>query len=72
MTRQEMFDVTGYWNFVFCREIKDLSDNTFCAFKHETDDSVVMYEDQKDGNFVMIGLYTYSKAMKLMNKMKVR
>ena len=29
-----------------------------------------MYEDQKDGNFVMIGLYTYSKAMKLMNKMK--
>lgn len=29
MTRQEMFDVTGYWNFVFCREIKDLSDNTF-------------------------------------------
>ena len=44
----------------------------FCAFKHETDDSVAMYEDQKDGNFVMIGLYTYSKAMKLMNKMKVR
>ena len=72
MTRQEMFDVTGYWNFLFCREIKDLSKNTFCAFKHETDDAVAMYEDQKDGNFVMIGLYTYSKAMKLMNKMKVR
>lgn len=67
-----MLQDIGILYFVFCREINDLSDNTFCAFKHETDDSVAMYEDQKDGNFVMIGLYTYSKAMKLMNKMKVR
>ena len=71
MKREEMINIAKSNNYELCREVVDLSGNIFCMFFNKCVDLVFIYIDQKDGDFFMIGLYPYSKAMRLMDRFEV-
>lgn len=58
------------FGFELDKEAKDLSGNSFFSLRKETIDTRVLYRDQKDGDFFIMGLYSSVKADKLLKKFK--
>nr|DAP60066.1 MAG TPA: monocytogenes binding protein [Caudoviricetes sp.] len=72
MKKQEVLEYAKTCNFKLEKEVKDLSGNTFFSLKNETTDLTLIYRDQKDGNFFLMGLYPFGKTEKLMELLKNR
>ena len=72
MKKSEILKVARSCNFELNKEVKDLSGNTFFSLRNATTDLVPIYRDQKDSDFLLIGLYPSEKAKKLMEILKDR
>ena len=70
MTKVELLEYAKAFNFELDKEVKDLSGNSFLSLRNETIDTRVIYRDQKDDDFFIVGLYSSEKADKLLKKFK--
>lgn len=70
MKKAEILEYAKECNLELDKEVNDLSGNVFFSLRDKTSDLTIIYRDQKDGNFFIIGLYPSVKANKLMENVK--
>jgi hypothetical protein len=70
MRKAEILEAGKTCDFELDKEVKDLSGNTFFSLRNPTIDLIVIYRDQKDGDFFLVGSYSSVKANKLMLNIK--
>lgn len=70
MKKAEILKYAKECNLELDKEVNNLSGNVFFSLRDTTSDLTIIYRDQKDGNFFIIGLYPSVKANKLMENVK--
>ena len=68
MKKADVLRIGKISNFVFNKELQDLTGTRFLVLHYASTDTIAIFRDQKDNDFFLLGLYNSEAANKFLNK----